>query len=168
MNYDNGLTKRSETMKRSIMCHFIETNPSNITYLNLHNITLTESRTKHCSWIWTGDENEGHGDVFNVTLKQIYLSFLAPRKNSEYTDTMLALTCKACFKFPCDKNSYVTYAIPFILSSKTYNIEPFHSHNDLNICIVIFVVSFSFLLFFSFIVIGYRFLKKHRDKWWLS
>ena len=173
-NYETE--NRSQQVKISVGCHFVETNQRNLASLSLLNVTLTENRTKQCIVSWTENDNQEHGGVFNVTINQIQQPIVITHGTSGsiptvvepvYTDIMLALTCEACFEGLCFskyKNSRVTFAIPFILTNKTYIIKQAHPHTDPDISIVILAVSISLLLFISLVVIIYQFLKRLRDK----
>ena len=174
VNYQNN--NRSQQIKTSVGCHFVETNQSNLESLSLHNVTLTENRTKQCIVSWMNNDNIEHGGVFNVTINQIQQPIFITHGTSGsipsvvkslYSDIMLALTCDACFKAPCilrNKNSRVTFAIPFILTNKTYIIQQAHPHNEPDLSIVVLAVSISFLLFVSFVVVIYQFVMRLRNK----
>ena len=83
------------------------------------------------------------------------------------SDVMLALTCDACFKQPCvhkNKDSRVTFAIPFILKDKPYMVEHHASPKGSNAPTILLPISLSFLLFIAVIIILYQWLKRSRDK----
>ena len=176
LSIDYTSVNQSQKIKNLVGCHFVETNQRNLESLSLHNVTLTENKTKQCIVSWMNNGNQEHGGVFNVTINQIQQPIVITHGTSGsiptvvkplYTDIMLALTCDACFVRPCrgkNKNSRVTFAIPFILTNKTYIIKQAHPHNVPDLSIIILAVTISFLLFISFIVIIYQFLKRMRDK----
>ena len=172
-NYNN--INRSELVKASVGCHFVETKQANLTSLSFHNITLTENRTQQCIWSWTENANREHGGVFNITMKQMQQPVMVTHSTSGsipevfkpvYTDVMLALTCDACFERPCigpNKNSRVTFAIPFILTNKTYIIEHCQPRNP-SLSIIILAASISFVIFICIVIITYQCIKRSRDK----
>ena len=159
---------RIETVKTAVGCHSMQMNETNPTSLSLQNITLSESNTKLCSLIYREDKIRYHGGIFNVTLAPIQQPCKSSScfLNAVYTNTMLALTCRACFNWPCfitSENSTVTFVIPFILTNKTYFIEPFHPNNAPNLCIILLAASLSCLVFLVFVTTIYRCIHRKRS-----
>ena len=177
-NYNN--INRSESIKSSVGCHFVETKQNNLKSLSFHNITLTENRTKQCTWSWTENTNREHGGVFNIIMKQMQQPIMVTHSTSGsisemlkpvYTDVMLALTCDACFERPCtrggpNENSSVTFAIPFILKNKTYIIKHVQ-HRNPSLSLIVLAASIAFLLFICIVIITYQYIKRSRDKRWV-
>ena len=162
MDYDYSINNRFERVKTAVGCRFLNIKQTNPTSLSLHNIALSKNNTKLCSLHYWEDEIGDHGGTFNVTLTPIQQSCEASdcTLNAVYTNKMLALTCEACFERPCfyrNKNSTVTFVIPFVLTNKTYIIQPFRPLNNPNLCIILLAVSLSCLVFLLFITIIYRY-----------
>ena len=158
---------RLELVKRAVGCHFLTINQTNSTSLSLQNINLSESNTQLCSLSYREDEIGNHSGIFNVTLTPIQQSCEESEciLKAVYTNTMLALTCKACFERPCviiNENSTVTFLIPFILTNKTYIIESIRSHDAPNLCIVLFAALLLCFVFFLLIIIIYQYMCKTR------
>ena len=167
MNNDYKSNTRFETVKTAVGCHSLKMNETNPTSFSVQNITLSERNTKLCSWIYREDEIGDHDGIISVTLKQIQqpCKFSPCTLHAVYTKTMLALTCEACFDRPClrrNKNSRVTFVIPFILTNKTYIIESFRSHDAPNLCIVLFAALLLCFVFVLLITIIYQYMCRKR------
>ena len=175
-NNDYKSTNHYEHLKEFVGCHFVDAMPTNITSLSDDNITLIHNQPEECSWSWTEGDNHHHSGVFEVTMKKMMdpvvntkgISGSIPEISKPVTsDVVLALTCDACFKQPCahkNKDSRVTFAIPFILTNKQEILEPYASPKHSHVSISILAVSVSFLLFIAIIIIVYQWLKRSRDK----
>ena len=169
-------TNHSELFRESVGCHFVESMPINITSLSFDNITLLQNRTEECSWSWRERDNGDRGGLFDVTMKQNLepvvitkgISGVIPETSKPvHSDVVLALTCDACFKPPCvykNKDSRVTFAIPFILTNKTYIVKHDTSDKYSNVTTIVLAASVSFLLFIAIVIIAYQCLKRSREK----